>query len=213
MCSAMHAEIEVRTRAERRDGHALAFQVAMVSDGLVGEQLVAAAMDPRERGDRLALIDRENDRGGEGGGEVGLAAPDHGSARRPLHGRHVADVGKAVRAQQLPALGTGAQCRCRRSWSSRTEVVSGGPSSASDSRGPNTPAAAANDALARKSRRFCLILIKASCSLLSGRRQDRQLSHAFSSRLSSLKKRQSVPSAMICCGVDLIMPTSWRRSA
>jgi hypothetical protein len=37
--------------------------------------------------------------------------------------------------------------------------------------------------------------------------------HAFSSRLSSLKKRQSVFSAMIFCGVDLMRPSSYRRSA
>ena len=34
-----------------------------------------------------------------------------------------------------------------------------------------------------------------------------------SSRLSSFRKRQSVPLAMIFCGVDLIMPTSRSRSA
>jgi hypothetical protein len=39
-------------------------------------------------------------------------------------------------------------------------VVSGGPSSASDGRGPRTLAAPANEAVARKSRR--LICIKAS---------------------------------------------------
>ena len=37
--------------------------------------------------------------------------------------------------------------------------------------------------------------------------------HAFSSRLSSSKKRQSVPSAMIFCGVDLTMPASCSRKA
>ena len=37
--------------------------------------------------------------------------------------------------------------------------------------------------------------------------------HVFSSFLSSLKKRQSVPWAMIFCGLDLIMPTSRSRSA
>ena len=37
--------------------------------------------------------------------------------------------------------------------------------------------------------------------------------HAFNSRLSSFKKRQSVPSAMIFCGLDLIMPISCKRSA
>ena len=39
------------------------------------------------------------------------------------------------------------------------------------------------------------------------------LAHVFSSRLSSFRKRQSVPWAMISCGVDLIMPTSCSRSA
>jgi hypothetical protein len=34
----------------------------------------------------------------------------------------------------------------------------------------------------------------------------------FSSRLSTLKKRQSVPSVMILVGVDLIMPDSCNRS-
>ena len=36
--------------------------------------------------------------------------------------------------------------------------------------------------------------------------------HAFSSLLSSLKNRQSVPCAMIFCGPFLIMPISFRRS-
>src|SRR5262249_52931261 len=39
------------------------------------------------------------------------------------------------------------------------------------------------------------------------------VAHPFSSRLSSFKKRQSVPSAMIFCGLDLMRPTSCRRSA
>ena len=37
--------------------------------------------------------------------------------------------------------------------------------------------------------------------------------HAFSSRLISFRKRQSVPSAMILLGLDLIMPISWSRRA
>ena len=37
--------------------------------------------------------------------------------------------------------------------------------------------------------------------------------HAFSSRLSSLKKRQSAPSAMIFCGLTLIKPASRMRNA
>jgi multiple sugar transport system substrate-binding protein len=42
---------------------------------------------------------------------------------------------------------------------------------------------------------------------------DRAEAQAFSSRLSSFRKRQSVPSARIAFGVDLIMPTSRSRSA
>jgi len=45
----------------------------------------------------------------------------------------------------------------------------------------------------------------------------RQLRHItgqpFSSFFSSLRKRQSVPWAMIFCGLDLIRPASLRRSA
>ena len=37
--------------------------------------------------------------------------------------------------------------------------------------------------------------------------------HVFSSLLSSFRKRQSVPWAMICLGLDLIIPASCRRSA
>ena len=44
---------------------------------------------------------------------------------------------------------------------------------------------------------------------LKGRERRDQL---FSSRFSSLKKRQSVPCAMIVLGLDLIMPTSRSRS-
>jgi hypothetical protein len=39
------------------------------------------------------------------------------------------------------------------------------------------------------------------------------MAQAFSSRLSSFRKRQLVPSAMILLGLDLIMPASWSRSA
>jgi homoserine acetyltransferase len=39
------------------------------------------------------------------------------------------------------------------------------------------------------------------------------LSQAFSSRLSSFRKRQSVPAAMSWLGLDLIKPSSCRRNA
>jgi hypothetical protein len=42
----------------------------------------------------------------------------------------------------------------------RIAVVSGGPSSAKDTRAPRRPAAAVNEVLPRNWRRFCLICIK-----------------------------------------------------
>jgi len=44
-------------------------------------------------------------------------------------------------------------------------------------------------------------------------RRSKHRGQLFSSRFNSLKKRQSVPSAMILLGVDLIMPASCNRSA
>src|SRR5262245_19730991 len=100
----------------------------------------------------------------------------------------------------------------------RIVVVSGGPSSASGLRAPRALAALAADKVARKSRRFCLICIE---SLLwyrepagpPGLIHPPAFTHAFSSRLSSLRKRQSVPSAMILLGLVLIMATSYMRNA
>jgi hypothetical protein len=37
--------------------------------------------------------------------------------------------------------------------------------------------------------------------------------YSFNSFFSSLRKRQSVPSAMSFCGLALTSPTSWRRKA
>ena len=79
------------------DADPLALQVADGSDGLVGEQLVAAGMHTRQRRDRLAGIQLRDDpcRGLEV--EVDVAACD--SVDRL--GRNVADIGEAFRAQQL----------------------------------------------------------------------------------------------------------------
>jgi hypothetical protein len=44
-------------------------------------------------------------------------------------------------------------------------------------------------------------------------RHFRGVSYRFSSFLSSFRKRQSVPRAMIFWGLDLIIPTSLRRRA
>jgi hypothetical protein len=86
----------------------------------------------------------------------------------------------------------------------RTVVVSSGPSAAGAGGEPSKIVPPATDAVVRKRRRVCMIGIEILPFLSV---------HAFSSRLSSLKKRQSVPSAMIFCGLDLIMPASCSRRA
>ena len=56
---------------------------------------------------------------------------------------------------------------------SRIVVASGGPSSASDPRAPRTPAVAATDALARKSRRDCMICMSSPFFLSPASISDR----------------------------------------
>ena len=94
----------------------------------------------------------------------------------------------------------------------RIVVISGGASSASDARAPRSPRPPPTR-LARKSRRDWMIRINASSVQFRTGAPPPALAHAFSSRLSSLRKRQSVPSAMSGFGLDLIMPTSCSRSA
>ena len=78
----------------------------------------------------------------------------------------------------------------------RIVVVSGGPSSASARRAPRTPAAPANDS-AGQEMAATLDDLHAKPPLFIPGRQPASQAHAFSSRLSSFRKRQSVPSAMI----------------
>jgi hypothetical protein len=87
-------------------------------------------------------------------------------------------------------------------FGNRTVVISGGGSAASARRNGRTPEAPASAIVLRKRRRVCIIIIETSLQY-----------HAFSSRLSSFKKRQSVPSAMIFCGLALTKPTSCIRTA
>jgi hypothetical protein len=67
--------------------------------------------------------------------------------------------------------------------------------------------------LARKSRRLCVICIKASSMYRRSGVRAAPVSHAFNSPLISFRKRQSVPSAMILLGFYLIRPTSCKRRA
>src|SRR5215813_7242719 len=84
------------------------------------------------------------------------------------------------------------------SFSSRTVVVSRDPPPAASAGGPWTkPAAPARAVMVRKRRRVCVVGMRNLPVLLTD--------HAFSSRLTSFRKRQSVPLAMIFCGLLLIM--------
>jgi len=80
----------------------------------------------------------------------------------------------------------------------RTIIISSGGSSAAARRSGNASAGIASAMPPSRRRHVCIAGIgNLPC-----------LCHAFSSRLSSLKKRQSVFSAMILFGSDLIMPSS-----
>ncbi len=92
-------------------------------------------------------------------------------------------------------------------------VVSGGASCANESGAPMSPAAPADDSVARKRRRLCIVVMTGPLSLELSRYERCQHGQPFSSRLSSLKNRQSVPAAMILAGLDLIMPASRNRRA
>ena len=130
------------------------------------EQLEAAGMHTRQHRDRHAGIEATNGPWREHQTKVDLAALERLRKRRTVLYEDIADVGEAFRAQQVlgdvkgrdaervlgdPLTISGGASSTR----IRIVVVSGGPSSASDPRAPRTPAAAANDGLARKSRRFC----------------------------------------------------------
>jgi hypothetical protein len=79
-------------------------------------------------------------------------------------------------------------------------------------RGRESQASAARPNSAMNERRNSITSSARASSVGAPRCQERRGNQPFSSRLSWLKKRQSVPSAMILLGVDLIMPTSRSRS-
>ena len=72
------------------------------------------------------------------------------------------------------------------------------------------PPFAARETSAARVQVFGPLVRKAASGLLHLQKKP---THAFSSRLSSFRKRQSVFSAMIFCGVDLMNPTSCSRRA
>ena len=145
-------EKHVRARAERLDAHAFALQIEDGADGLVREQLEAAGMHTRQDRDRHAGIDRDDERRREVQTEVDLAAPRSSRAGSPDRHRHVADIGEAFRAQQL----LGHVLRREADAGYLVEADRGRlrrPFVGERCPGAKDAAAAADDALARKSRR------------------------------------------------------------
>jgi hypothetical protein len=94
-------------------------------------------------------------------------------------------------------------------FTSRIVVTSGGPSSASEPRAPkNTRGADHGERRAGQEVTATLSGLHPSLRSAVPTRAPAG-PHAFSSRLSSLRKRQSVPSAMIAFGLAWRMPGSY----
>ena len=142
----------------RLDADPLALQVADGADRLVREQLVAAGMHARQRRDRHAGIQATDERCREVEAEVDLAACRPSARREAACDGHIADIGEAFRAQQVLGDVPRARRRCSASTAQpdrgrfrrrlRRRAIAGRQ---------GRQRAAANDALARKSRRDCMI--------------------------------------------------------
>ena len=189
-----------------------ALEIRDASDVLATEQLVAADMHAGDHLDRRARIEGNDESRREIDGEVDLATRQHlGLGQSGLRG-YEAEIRKPLCPDQVlgdvlrsnadagPGRKAGGRGFERRVLRRR------------DARRLARLAAAKADAPARKRRRFCDDLHGgASFSMLGVAQRDRVTSSTRASVRS--RKRQSVPSAMIRCGVDLIMPVSCMRSA
>ena len=67
----------------------------------MGKQFVTSDVQTTHDGNRLPSVDQAHLRSDEGIVEVRVAARDPSGPRRAACGRHIADVGKAFRAQQF----------------------------------------------------------------------------------------------------------------
>ena len=155
-------EIQMAARLHRLDAHAPAFQVADAADRLAREQLVAADVQAGERGERQAGIQMVDDRAGEAGADVHVAARDHLRRGEAAGGSHVADVAEAFGAQER----FGHVHRGETDGGVVRQADRGGlraaPRRRAMRRAPTRPAAPAADRPVRKSRRFCVMRIDAS---------------------------------------------------
>jgi hypothetical protein len=93
--------IDMFARAQRIDADLLALQVADGANGFVREQLEASGMHTRQCRDRHASIKAQDERCREKEAEIDLAACDRLRLRKTLRCGHVANIGKALRPQQV----------------------------------------------------------------------------------------------------------------
>jgi hypothetical protein len=106
----------------------LAFEIGNAANGFLPEQIEAADMHACQDRDCLAAIDGRDKRRRVIHGEIDFAAPDRPRPRTCRY-FHVADIGKALGAQQLlgDPLGTNADARAfRKLHGSRFEDPFGG---------------------------------------------------------------------------------------
>ena len=188
-----------RRRPQTCNADALALQVGNAADAFVARTVRSSRHARRPNGDRAAGIDCRTHCERKFQREIRLRRASTRYRRRiraPCI--DIADIGKSFRAQQL--LGDILRSNADgRACASRTVVVSSGSSAPAPAARAGQPAAPASDRVAEK----------AASGLRSSALEASLVScHAFSSRLSSSKKRQSVFSAMILFGVDLIKPAS-----
>jgi hypothetical protein len=183
----------------------LSLQVRDAANVSMREQLVAAGVHTGENGDWRARIDRTDVIERQARTEIELAPPEIFGQRRNRR-VYVADVNKSLGAQQRLA----DILRGKANDRDLCQPDAGGLGLPIRRAGALKRSSEKSGGAGERKRRQ-----KATARLQLGRCLPPpccRSAHAFSSLLSSLNRRKSVPSAMIFCGFDLIMPISCKRS-
>ena len=177
------------------------------------EQLETAGMHTRHHRDRQAVIEATDGPWREHETEVDLALRERLGERLAVSRNHVFDVGEPLRTQQL--LGHKLRRQADRIFKLLTldpdrgrlqrRLLGEGSSRTSESRGTGGGQAGQEIAAILPDVHW-----KPSVFSSAGASGGR---YAFSSRLSSLRKRQSVPAARSSFGLEVMKPTSCICSA
>ena len=192
--------------AHRLHRDTLSLEVRDAADAFVTEQPEAACMDAGQDRDRGAAINRARQGRRKIQSEIQPAAADRLRKVTPEPYGDIANIGKTLGAQQIVERSTWERYRSRpgrvlASGALGFRGLARRPATMVRGRGPpHRP----ETALSESGGGSVLSTFGTSLSLDA---------HAFSSRLSSSRKRQSVPSAMMRLGLLLIMPSSCSRRA